>query len=339
MKIDKGTEIPKDSKVAITTDGLLGEKIISITPGNDKSHLLSDGDILGGTQGKTMDDMMENASTLMVNANNVLKGLSAVVGDPSTQRALRGSFKNIEAMTSNMNGVTGKASSMMDANAANIQDMTAHMAAVTAQLDTSMQNMDGDGSASANMRQTAANVKEITDNFVVVSNSMKTMTTDPQTQSNIQTTLDNAAKITTKVNKILGGSSGIKAEGEAGLLYNTTKSESSGQVNFKVYRNNDFALIGAENIGNGTNLNLQYGRHSHWFDGRFGLINGDLGAGLDFFVDKPFQLSLEGYDPDDWRYRIKARMRLAPDIYLFGQFTRPMKRGDGGNYYGIDYAF
>ena len=33
MKIDKGTEIPKGSKLAITTDGLLGKKIVSITPG------------------------------------------------------------------------------------------------------------------------------------------------------------------------------------------------------------------------------------------------------------------------------------------------------------------
>lgn len=32
LRIDEGTEIPKDSRVAITTDGLLGEKIVAITP-------------------------------------------------------------------------------------------------------------------------------------------------------------------------------------------------------------------------------------------------------------------------------------------------------------------
>ena len=30
LRIDEGTEIPKDSRVAITTDGLLGEKIVAI---------------------------------------------------------------------------------------------------------------------------------------------------------------------------------------------------------------------------------------------------------------------------------------------------------------------
>lgn len=339
LKIDKGTEIPKDSKIAITTDGLLGEKIVSITPGKDKGHLLAEGDILGGTQSKNMDEMMNSANTLMANANDMLKNINSVIGDSSTQQAMRNSFKNIESMTANMSGVTGKAEDMMDVNAANIQRITANMAETTEKMNAFMQNLDGDGSTSANMRQTVANAKKITDDFVVTSNKIKTMTTDPKTQANIQKTLDNAANITTKVNKILGHDSQLDVRGDAGLLYNETKSESSGQANFRLYRNNNFMLLGAENVGNGTNLDLQYGRHGKLFDSRLGIINGELGAGFDFLVGKPFQLSLEGYDPDDWRYRIKARVRLVPNVYFFGQFTRPMKRSDGGNYYGLDYAF
>ena len=106
-----------------------------------------------------------------------------------------------------------------------------------------------------------------------------------------------------------------------------------------MYRNNSFALLGAENIGNGTKMNLQYGKKGTFLSARAGLIRGELGMGLDFFEDKPFRLSLEGYDPDDWRYRVKAKYRLTDNLFLFGQFTRPMNRSDGGNYYGIDYVF
>lgn len=301
MKIDKGTEIPRDSKIVITTDGLLGEKIVSISPGADRSHLLADGDYIDGKQGKTMDDMMDSASKLMGSADEMVKSLNAVIGDEKTQAAMRGSIQNIDA-------ITGRTSQMLDANA-------------------------------ANARETAANIKSITDRFENIAQSMEKMTTDPKTQANIQTTLDNTAQITTKVNKILGGSSDIKVEGEGGLLYNTTKNETSGTVNFRVYRGDSFGLIGAENIGNGTNLNLQYGRRNGIFDVRAGLINGDLGIGTDLFHDGPFRLSLEGYDPDDWRFRLKAQYRLTSDLYLFSQFTRPMSRRDGGNYYGINYAF
>ena len=185
----------------------------------------------------------------------------------------------------------------------------------------------------------AANMKNITERFDTIARSMETMTTNPQSQADIQTTLHNTAEITTKVNNILGGSGDVKFEGEAGILYNDTQSESGAHANFRLYRNNSFALVGAESIGYGTNLNLQFGRRSSWFDSRFGLIIGELGGGVDLFADGPVRQSLEGYDPNDWRYRVKAQYRILPDIYLFGQFTRPMDRSDGGNYYGINYAF
>ena len=332
LRLEEGTEIPKDSTVAITTDGLLGEKIVAITPGKDKNNILAEGDVLDSSQGKSMDDMMNSAGTLINGANDMIKNINAVIGDPKTQASMRGTINNMEALT-------GQASTMMDANAANIQQITANMAAMTAQMNASLQQIDGDGATSANVREMAANMKNITERFDTIARSMETMTTNPQSQADIQTTLHNTAEITTKVNKILGGSGDVKFEGEAGFLYNDTKSESGAHANFRVYRNNSFAVVGAESIGNGTNLNLQAGRRNGWFDSRMGLINGDLGVGLDFFADKPFRLSLEGYDPNDWRYRIKAQYRILPDVYLFGQFTHPFERSDGGNYYGINYVF
>lgn len=332
LKIDKGTEIPKDSKVSITTDGLLGEKIIAIVPGQDETQLLQDGDTLQGTAGKTMDDMMESASQLMGNANKMVENINTVIGDPQTQQAMRGSMQNIET-------ITAQTSAMMDANAGNIQQITANMAAMTGQMNQSLAAIDGDGATSENVRQMAANMKNITDRFDTIAQSMEKMTTDPQSQADIQTTLHNTAQITSKVNKILNGSSDIKVQGDASLLYNESKSKTGAAVNFKVYRGQTFGLLGVEQIGNGTNLNVQYGQQGPWFTSRFGLVNGELGAGLDFFENGPFRVSLEGYDPDDWRYRLKAQYQLQPDLYLFGQFTRPMSREDGGNYYGVTYAF
>jgi phospholipid/cholesterol/gamma-HCH transport system substrate-binding protein len=171
MKLEKGTEIPRDSKVTITTDGLLGEKIVAITPGNDKNHLLADGDYIDGTQSKNMDDMMDSAGKLMGSADDMVKNINAIIGDEKTQAAMRGSIQHID-------DITGKTSQMMDANAGNIQQITANMAAMTAQMNASMQNLDGDGAASANVRATAANMKQITDRFEIIAQSMEKMTTD-----------------------------------------------------------------------------------------------------------------------------------------------------------------
>ena len=54
LLLKKDAQIPKDSKAVITTDGLLGEKLVSITPGQDTSHLLADGGTLTGDKAKSV---------------------------------------------------------------------------------------------------------------------------------------------------------------------------------------------------------------------------------------------------------------------------------------------
>ena len=331
LKLKKGTEIPKDSKAVITTDGLMGEKLVSITPGQDTQHLVTDGGTLQGDKVKSVDDVMDNANKLLNNVNDMMKNVNSVIDDEKTQGAMRGSIQNIA-------GITGNVNDMLAANAGNVQQMTANMAAITGQLNESVQRMDGDGKMSADMRSSLENIKVITDRFTVIAGEMENIATDPQSSADIRKTLHNTAQISEKVNGLLGGG-GMNMEGEAGMLYNDTRNEVSGRANFKLYRRDSFALVGAEDVGDGTQLNLQYGRAYKDYAARAGLIHGKFGIGADFFTHSKFRFSLEGYDPNDWRYRLTAQYQIHPHIFLMGQFTRPMSRSDGGNYYGINYVF
>lgn len=331
LKLKKGTEIPKDSKAVITTDGLMGEKLVSITPGQDTQHLVTDGGTLQGDKVKSVDDVMDNANKLLNNVNDMMKNVNSVIGDEKTQGAMRSSIQNIA-------GITGNVNDMLAANAGNVQQMTANMAAITGQLNESVQRMDGDGKMSADMRSSLENIKVITDRFTVIAGEMENIATDPQSSADIRKTLHNTAQISEKVNGLLGGG-GMNMEGEAGMLYNDTRNEVSGRANFKLYRRDSFALVGAEDVGDGTQLNLQYGRAYKDYAARAGLIHGKFGIGADFFTHSKFRFSLEGYDPNDWRYRLTAQYQIHPHIFLMGQFTRPMSRSDGGNYYGINYVF
>ena len=331
LKLKKGTEIPKDSKAVITTDGLMGEKLVSITPGQDTQHLVTDGGTLQGDKVKSVDDVMDNANKLLNNVNDMMKNVNYVIGDEKTQGAMRGSIQNIA-------GITGNVNDMLAANAGNVQQMTANMAAITGQLNESVQRMDGDGKMSADMRSSLENIKVITDRFTVIAGEMENIATDPQSSADIRKTLHNTAQISEKVNGLLGGG-GMNMEGEAGMLYNDTRNEVSGRANFKLYRRDSFALVGAEDVGDGTQLNLQYGRAYKDYAARAGLIHGKFGIGADFFTHSKFRFSIEGYDPNDWRYRLTAQYQIHPHIFLMGQFTRPMSRSDGGNYYGINYVF
>lgn len=123
----------------------MGEKLVSITPGQDTQHLVTDGGTLQGDKVKSVDDVMDNANKLLNNVNDMMKNVNSVIGDEKTQGAMRGSIQNIA-------GITGNVNDMLAANAGNVQQMTANMAAITGQLNESVQRMDGDGKMSADMR-------------------------------------------------------------------------------------------------------------------------------------------------------------------------------------------
>ena len=69
------------------------------------------------------------------------------------------------------------------------------------------------------------------------------------------------------------------------------------------------------------------------------MFNGQLGAGVDIGVDKPFRFSLEAYNPNDWRYKIKSELRIMPDTFLVGQVVYPRNSEYGGTYFGINHIF
>ena len=112
------------------------------------------------------------------------------------------------------------------------------------------------------------------------------MTTDPKTNQDIQTTLHNTAQLSNKLNNILGGNSKIKVQGDVGMMYNDTKSKTSGSANFKVFRNDAYALLGADNIGDDTKMNLQYGHHDGTVQATLGdgttIVANDCEGTLDF---------------------------------------------------------
>lgn len=332
LKLNNEVKIPKDSQISITTDGLMGEKIVSIKAGRDTTNYLQSGDRVAGMPAKTMTDMMDSAGSLMNNANTMVENINAIVGDARTQQAVRGSLQHI-------NGITAQTDALLQQNSGNIRQITQNMAALTGQMNVSLQRLDGDGATSENVRSVVRNMQITSAKLAVVADSLESVSGDAQTQSDIKTTLKNTAAISQKVNQLLSGNNDVQTTGEAGILYNTSKKETYGYANFIVKRNKKFILLGSEGIGNRTRMNLQYGTDGKLMDARWGLINGELGIGLDFFADGPLRLSIEGYNPNQWQYRFKGQYRVAPNVYLFGQITRPFRQQDGGNYYGLNYSF
>lgn len=348
MTINKGTEIPVDSEFTLQSDGILGEKFIEVTPGDSKEYLENGAKIAGSGQ-NTMDKTVAEVNQVMSESTKMLKSINSIIGDAQTQQSMKMAIRNTDAITANMANVTGQINQTLAQNTTNINEMAANMAAisrnmngVTAQLNQSIHTMDGDGAMSADMRNIVANMKTTTESVNKMAKAMEGVVTDPQSAADIKETLHNTAQITSSLNRLTGGIGGsIKTDTNLEMLYNTSDERYSPNFNFRLFTDESIFALGATHVGDGTKLELNYGRllTPNW-SVRMGIFDGAVGAGLDWGLkSKPFALSIAAMDPNDFRYRIRGEVRLFDNLNAIAQFSRPFGTTGAGNYYGLSYSF
>ncbi len=186
--------------------------------------------------------------------------------------------------------------------------LTATVQNMANQMEVMLYRLDGDGQTTENIRAIAANVRETSENAKYMSERVRKMTDD------------------------------LHMPGSIDLLYNTDKSDYTLNANFKIGSREQFAVIGAEHIGDGTKANLQYARSNGTWTGRAGLIRSKPGVGADYTKEK-WQLLADMYDFNDVKYRIRGQWSFTPDWYVVGQSIFPHSSEYGGNYFGINHTF
>lgn len=373
LKVDKKTQIPVDSKFAIQSDGMLGDKFIQITPGQSTNYL-KDGDTFDGTAGG-MDKTLDNVNKLMDGANKTINSINNIIGDEKTQGALRDTLRTTSIIADNTAALTGQMNAILAQNSGNVNALTSNMVSITrnvdeltAQMNQTAKTFDNDGQAGAEMRQILDNLKTTTDSVDKMAKSMEGIVTDPKSQEDIRETLHNTAQISRRINKLTGGTtyvsdkeasqvdgtskndrskvddsekkSKISTETFGELLYNNQKDEYTANGNVRLFMNKSMFELGASNLGDGTDLNLNYGKFlTNKFLVRGGFFDGDLGLSLDYGLGGPFSISAAMMDLNDQRYRIRSEIKLFKDTYGVAQFTRPYSDARGGNYFGIKQVF
>ncbi len=80
MLIDKDVKefIRKDSKVKISSDGLMGSKIVEIQPGSSHTGSITDNDVLNVTNSVDIDEVLEEANNMIQDGKVVAKNLMEI---------------------------------------------------------------------------------------------------------------------------------------------------------------------------------------------------------------------------------------------------------------------
>jgi len=98
--------IKNDSEAMITTQGVLGDKLIVITPGTPEGDTLPEGKTLSSQTPKEIADYLEKGGDVVENLNRVIVGLNTLVTQMNSQDRMATILANLEKTTGNLASVT-----------------------------------------------------------------------------------------------------------------------------------------------------------------------------------------------------------------------------------------
>ncbi len=118
---NKRVFIFKNAVASISSDGLMGDKLVNLTPGKGASEVVANNDIISGHDPLNTDDVMrtlsatndnvkiisENLKVLTTNLNSENGTIQALYKDPEMADNLKNSFTNLSLLTGKVLAVSG----------------------------------------------------------------------------------------------------------------------------------------------------------------------------------------------------------------------------------------
>ena len=267
MEVESDVKIPKQSKVSISSSGVMGEKFINFQPKVDNGEYLQNGDYLYGADEAGMDQMFDGLTKVM---------------------------DKVE------------------------------------ELKTTLDNIAKTSSSVANM-----------------ADNMNKFAGDPKVAEDLKATVSNARSITERADKLLGKVEGtankiskIDVTPSVDILYSGKAHDWNTNFTLDVTSDDKSLILGAEDIGDNTKLNLQGGKKFGTdFGARAGIIAGKPGIGLDAYAGSKWKFSAEAYDLNHGKVRLKSQYKVADSTYILGELHAVNKKEDRAFYFGLKQEF
>ena len=347
MSVKDDIRVPHASVITVSSSGFLGEKYINILPAKDAGVYLGDGDHVAGTPEENMENVISKMSMLVEQAHEMLNGINGVLNDPQLKTSFVSTVVNLKEITSNVREMTGTFSRMAARNEQEINQMvqglsmlSVSLANTAREVEVMVKDFSGDGESAANLRATVANIATTSARIDNMAKSLEGVVTDPQTAEDLKAVLHNTREVTEKADKMLDGLGGGAITPGLEVMYSGKEHEwrTNFDVTFEPSDKNLFR-VGINDIGEGNRFNLQAGRRMGALTARAGIIDSEVGIGLDADAGKYWKFSLDAYDLNDIRLRPRASVRVGKNTYVFGQVNDANHREKRATYVGVRQEF
>ena len=353
MDIKGDVKIPRGSRVTIGSAGVMGEKFINILPAGAENGWVSDGDYLIGEDEKGMDTLMAGIDKTLAQVQELLGSVNDVLGNKDLQHSLVQSMVNIQDVTKRIDRTMAVLENLAVSNQGQVTSILTQLNSVTAGMDRTMQSVEAmmknletvgaDPQTAENLRQTLSNITDASARVVRITQGLENVIADEKTQEDLKATIHNARKLTERADGMMKKVSEIEVKPQADLLYSGGGHDWKTDLNVDVgTKNGPYLRLGVDDIGAENDLNAQIGKK--FSEGRFGLrggvVNGKAGVGLDVYGGKRFQMSVEGYDPNDMQLRLDASYDITGHgTALAAQWDHVNDSSRRRAYFGIRQSF
>lgn len=348
VKIQDDVKIPKKSAFTITSNGVMGAKFVNIQPAvdSDLSDCFQPDDYVEG-QGETgIDNVMQGVSAALEQVHELLANMNDIIGDNDTKAALKDISMNMRQVTENLNVMTATLANVAVSSQDDIRNMARNLNVMTASLTRSANSVEsmintfsGDGTTAENMRQAVNNLSEASVRINNMAKSLEGVVTDPQVADDLKQTIHNTRNLTERADNMMSKISSIKVGGGMETMYSGHNHDWSSNMDVGLYSGNSYGKIGVSDIGRNNYFNLQAGARSGAFGGHGGIIDSKAGLGIDLFGGNKVQLSVDAYDPNEFKLRSRLSFEVAPNTYLFAQMNDINRSNTRATYFGLRRSF
>lgn len=306
LRFYKDAKVPKDADFSIQTSSVMGGRFVKAAGGHQDRGYLSDGMTVQGKAAPGIDQAMDKMDKLINSAQTMLDGINTVVADPASQKNVKNSISNFDAVSQNLAILTSQGIQIAN-----------EIEGITSQINSMLYQLNGDGKATSDARQ-------IMDNLVVASQNAKDISS-------------NAKQISGKINGIMTGNHdfGVSVSGE--LLYNTKKDEFSPNLFLRVGKDR-FGILGIESLTNDPVYDALFGRMRGNYGVYAGIMRNKLGGGVNYEENR-WKFNADLFNPDDLTMRIRGSYALDDNFFITGQSIFPHSRRGGGEYIGLGYNY
>lgn len=356
LRVNPDTKIPKNSRVTISSSGVMGEKFVNIMPEKDDGKYLQNGDYLYGIEESDMNAMFDGMSKTLTKVEGLLDDVHGIIGNENFKKSVVNMSENMDQASGNVNQFTASLARISADNEGKISQMTDHMNEILSSMERSMATVEGmtqninkfagNPQTAQDLQTTLKNISDTSKNIANMAENMNKVAGDPKVAEEMKDTIHNAKNITERADKILekvqGASekiSKIDVTPSVEVLYSGQRSKWNTNFNLDFSSDSASFRLGAENIGDHTKLNAQVGKRFNDFGARAGIIAGKPGIALDAYAGKNVKFSAEAYDPNEAKLRLKSEFKVADSTYLLGEWHDVTHKDDRAVYFGIKQEF